>query len=99
MEDCGCKNVHKLPIFVRKLDSRKICLINFKLKDFKNSNIFSNIYRKPVREYRKPKFSLDGRARISKFCFPFSEEIQLTKYVRNFRKCFDFYQKNHLQTD
>ena len=40
-------------------------------KNIKNSDILSILYSKPLREYRKPKFKIGDRVRISKYDLPF----------------------------
>ena len=42
-----------------------------KLNHVKNSDFMSNTYSKPLREYKKPKFGIGDRVRISKYYLTF----------------------------
>ena len=55
-------------------------------KNVKNSDFLSNLYTKPLREFRKLKFESVDRVRISKYDLPFRKGFkpQFTK------KLFDF---------
>ena len=39
----------------------------------KNSDFMSILYSKPLREYKKPKFGIGDRIRISKYDLPFGK--------------------------
>ena len=67
MEDNGDKYIHKLTQFVTTLNFRRNCSIDLIPKNVKNSNFLSILYSKPLREFRKPKFKVGDRVRISKF--------------------------------
>ena len=67
MEDNGDKYIHKLTHFVTTLNSRRNCLIDLIPKNVRNSNFLSILYSKPLREFRKPKFKVGDRVRISKY--------------------------------
>ena len=75
MEDFGYKYIHKLPQFIATTNSRNNRSIDMKPNHFKNSDFMSILYSKPLREYKKPKFGIGDRVRISKYDLPF-------------RKCF-----------
>ena len=40
---------------------------------FKNCDFMSILYSKPLREYKKPKFGIGNRIRISKYDLPFKK--------------------------
>ena len=42
-------------------------------KNLKNSDFLSILYSKPLREFRKPKFKVGDRVRISKYDLPFKK--------------------------
>ena len=58
MEDNGYQYNHKLTQFVTTLNFRRNCLIKLLPKNVKNSDILSNLYSKPLQEYRKPQFKI-----------------------------------------
>ena len=67
MEDNGYKYIHKLTQFVTTLNSRRNCSIDLIPKNVKNSDFLSILYRKPLRELRKPKFKVGDRVRTWKY--------------------------------
>ena len=71
MEDYGYKYIHELPQFIATMISRNNRSIDKKPNHVKNSDFMSILYSKPLREYKKPKFGIGGRARISKYDSPF----------------------------
>ena len=71
MEDNGNKYIHKLTQFVATLKSRRNCSKDLIPKNVKNSDFLSNLYGKQLREFRKPKFKIGYRFRISKYHLPF----------------------------
>ena len=71
MEDNGDKYFHKLIQFVTTLISRRNCSIDLIPKNVKNSDFLSILYSKPLREFRKPKFKVGDRVRISTYDLPF----------------------------
>ena len=83
MEDNGYKCIHKLNQFVTTLNSRRNCSIDLIPKNVKNSDFFSILYSKPLREFRKPQFKSGDRVRISKYDFPFRKAYkpQFTQQV------------------
>ena len=66
MEDCGYKYIHKTPQYIATMNSRNNRSIDMKPNLVKNSDFMSILYSKPLREYKKPKFGLEDRIRISK---------------------------------
>ena len=52
-------------------------------KNVKSSDILSILYNKPLREFKKPKFEIGDRVRISKYDLPFKKGYtpQFTKEV------------------
>ena len=66
MEDNGDKHIHKLTQFVTLLKSRRNCSIDLIPKNVENSDFLSILYSKPLREFRKPKYKVGDRVRISK---------------------------------
>ena len=71
MEDYGYKYIHKLPLFIATMNSRNNRSIDMKPNHVKNSDFLSILYCKPLREYKKPKFGIGDRVRISKYDSPF----------------------------
>ena len=67
MEDYGYKYSHKLPQFIATMNSRNKRSIDMKPNHVKNSDFMSILYSKPLREYKKPKFGIGDRVRISKY--------------------------------
>ena len=70
MEDNGYKYFHKLTHFVTTLNSRRNCSTDLIPKNVKNSDFLSILYSKPLREFRKPKFEIGDRVRVSKYDLP-----------------------------
>ena len=83
MEDNGYKCIHKLTQFITTLKSQRNCSIDLIPKKVKNSDFSSNLYSKPLREFRKPKFKVRDRVRVSKYDLPFRKcyKPQFTKEV------------------
>ena len=71
MEDYGYKSIHKLPQFIATMNSRNNRSIDMKPNHVKNSDFMSILYSEPLREYKKPKFGIGDRIRISKYNLPF----------------------------
>ena len=67
MEDYGYKYIHKLPQFIATMKSRNNRSIDMKPNHVKNSDFMSILYSKPLREYKKPKFGIGDRVRVSKY--------------------------------
>ena len=83
MEGIGYKYIHKLTQFVTTVSSRRNWPIDLIPKNVKNSDFLSSLYSKPLREFKKPKFKVGDRVRISKYNLPFRKgyEPQFTKEV------------------
>ena len=83
MEDNGYKYFHKLTQFVTALTSRRNCSIDLIRKNVKSSDFLSILYSLPLREFRKPKFKVGERHRISKYDLPFrkGDKPQFTREV------------------
>ena len=81
MEDNGYKYIHKVTQFVTTLNFRTNCSIDLIPKNVKNSDLLSILYSKPLRQFRKPKFEIGNRVRISKYNSPSRKgyKPQLTK--------------------
>ena len=71
MEDNGYKYINELTQFVTTLNSRRNCSIDLKPKNLKNSDFFSILNSKPLREFIKPQFEIGERVRKSKYDLPF----------------------------
>ncbi len=67
MEDYGYKYILYLPQFIASMNSRNNRSIDMKPNHVKNSDFMSVLYSKPLREYKKPKFGIGDRVRISKY--------------------------------
>ena len=83
MEDNGYKYIHKLTQFVTTVNSRRNSSIDLIPKNVMNSDFLSILYSKPIREFRKPKFKVVDRVRISRYDLPFRNgyKPQFTKEV------------------
>ena len=83
MEDNGYKYIHKLTQIVTTLNSRRSYSIDLIPKNVKNFDFLSILYSKPLREFRKPKFKVGDRFRISKYDLLFRKgyKPQFTKEV------------------
>ena len=77
MEDNGYKYIHKLTQFVTTLNSRRNCSIDLIPKNVKISVFLSILYSKPLRDFRKPKFRVGDRVRISKYDLRFRNGYKL----------------------
>ena len=66
-EDYGYNYIRKLPHFFATMNFRNIRSIDMKPNHVKYSEFMSILHSKPVREYKKPKFGIGDRARISKY--------------------------------
>ena len=75
-EDNGYKYIHKLTQFVTTLNSRRNCSIDLITKNVKNSDFLSILYNKPLQEFRKSKFKVGDRLRMSKFDLPFRKDYK-----------------------
>ena len=83
MEDYGYKYIHKLPQFFATLNSRRNSSIDMRPNTAKNCDILSNLYSKPLREFKKPTFKVGDSVRISKYDLPFRKgyKPQFTREV------------------
>ena len=83
MEDNGYKYIHKLTQFVTTLNSRRNCSTDLIPKNVKNADFLSILDSKPLRKFRRPKFEIGDRVRISKYDLPFRKgyKPQFTKKV------------------
>ena len=83
MEDNGYKYNHKMTPFVTTLNSHENCSLDLIPKNVRNSDFSSILYSKPLREFRKPKFKVGDRVRISKYDLLFRKgyKPQFTKKV------------------
>ena len=70
-EDYGYQYFHKLAHFIATKNSRNNHNKDMKPNHVKNSDFMSIFYSKPLREYKKPKFGIGDRDRISKYDVPF----------------------------
>ena len=69
MEDYGYKYIHKLPQVITALKSRRNSSIDMRPNTVKNCDFMSILYRKPLREFKKPTFQIGDRVRSqSKTC-------------------------------
>ena len=71
MEDFGYKYIHKLPQIITTLNSRRNSSIEMRPNTVKNCHFMSILFRKPLREFKKPAFKIGERVRISKYDLPF----------------------------
>ena len=71
MEDFGYKYIHKLPEYFATINSGNNRSIDMKPNHVKNSDLMSILYSKPLWEYKKPKFGIGDRVRISKYDLSF----------------------------
>ena len=83
MEDYGYNYIHKIPQFITKMNSRINRSIDMKPNHVKNSEFMSIVYSKLLREYKKPKFGMADRVRISKYDLLFrkSYKSQFTQEI------------------
>ena len=71
MEDNGYRFIHNLTQFVTTVISRRNFSIDLIPKIVKNSDFSSILYKKQLREFKKPKFEIGDRVHISKYDLPF----------------------------
>ena len=89
MEGNAYKYIHKLTQIVLALNSWRNCSLDLTPKKVKNSDFLSILYSKPVREFRKPKFKVGDRVRISKYDLHFRKGYKL-KFTN---EAYNFFQK------
>ena len=71
IEDHGEKFINKLPQFVSTMNCRINRSIGKSPRDVKNTDFLSILYNKPLTRYKKLKFKVGNRVRISKNDIPF----------------------------
>ena len=83
MEDYGYKYIHILPQFIATMNSRNNRSIDMKPNRVRNSDFMSIFYNKPLRDYKKSKFGIGDRVRLSKYDLPFRKgyKPQLTQEI------------------
>ena len=83
VENTGYKYIHTLTQFVKTLNYRRNCSRNLIPRNVNNSDFLSILYRKPLREIRKPLFKIGDRFRISKYYSSFRKgyKPQFTREV------------------
>ena len=64
---------YNLTQFVTTLNSRRNCLIDLIPKNVTNTDFWSILCSKPLREFRKPKIEIGQKVRILKFDLPFTK--------------------------
>ena len=67
MEGYGYKYVHKILQFIATKNFRNNLSIYMNSNDVKNSDFMLILHSKALREYKKPKFGIGDRVRISKW--------------------------------
>ena len=83
IENHGEKFINKLPQFVSTMNCRINRSIGKSPRDIKNTDFLSILYNKPVTRYKKLKFKVGDRVRISKIDIPFRKgyEPQFTNEI------------------
>ena len=83
MEDYGYKYIHKIRQFIATMNSRNNLSIDMKPNHVQNSDFMSILYSKLLREYKKPKFGIGDRVRISKYDLLFRKgyKLQFTQEI------------------
>ena len=71
MEDYGYKYINNLTRLIVTMSFRNNHSIDMKPNLVKNSDFMSILYSKHLREYKKPKFGIGKRMRVSKYDLPF----------------------------
>ena len=71
IEDHGEKFINKLPQFVSTMNCRINRSIGKSPRDVKNTDFLTILYNKPLTRYRKLKFKVGDRVRVSKNDIPF----------------------------
>ena len=71
MEENGDKYVHKMDNCVNTMNTRVNRSIGKSPKNVKNSDFLSIFYKNPIIEYKKPRFKIGDKVRISKYDIPF----------------------------
>ena len=94
MEDNGYKYIHNLTQFVTTRNSRRNCSINLIPKNVKKSDFLSALYSKPLGEFRKPKFEIGDRVRVSKYDLP-SRKVYKTQFIKGVFEIVETSSRNH----
>ena len=83
MEDFGYKYIHKLPQSITTLNTRTNSSIYMRSNTVKKYDFMSDLYTKPLREFKKPTFKIGDRVLISKYDLPFRKgyKPQFTREV------------------
>ena len=83
MEHFGYKYIHKLAQFISTLNSRRSSLLDMRPNTVKNCDFMSNLYSKPLQEFKKLTFKIGDRVLISKYDLPFRKgyKPQFTREV------------------
>ena len=76
MEDNGYKHIHKLTQFVTTLNSKRNGSIDLIPKNLKDSEILSILNSKRLRDFRKLKFKVGDKVRISKYDLHFGKNYK-----------------------
>ena len=71
MEENGDKYVHKMDSYVNTMNTTVNRSIGKSPKTVKNSDFLSIFYKNPIIEYKKPRFKIGDKVRISKCDIPF----------------------------
>ena len=82
MEDYGYKYIQKLPQFIATMNSRNNRSRDMKHNHVQNSDFMSVLYSKTLREYKKPKFGIGDRVRISKYDLYFINHNLHKKFLK-----------------
>ena len=76
MQDYGNKCNHILPQVIATLNSSHNRSIDMKPNYVKNSDFMSILYSKSLREYKKPKFGIGDKIRVSKYDLTFRKSYK-----------------------
>ena len=76
MEENGDKYVQKMDSFVNTMNTRVNRSIGKSPKNVKNSDFLSIFYKNPIIEYKKPRFKIGDKVRISKYDIPFRKDYK-----------------------
>ena len=71
MEENGHKYFVKMGSFLNTMNSRVNRSTGKAPKEVKNKDFLSIFYKNPIRQYKKPRFKVGDKVRISKYDIPF----------------------------